>query len=66
MKRIVLTILTIITLTILVLLGEIHGFRRGYEQGRKTTNTWWIDQKSRLYDTSKMLKNDTVNGYNQI
>lgn len=56
----------ILILIVLALVLEIHGYNRGYEQGQKATNTWWIDQKSRIYDTSEVLKKNTINGYNQM
>lgn len=56
----------LLLLMAMLLLGELHGYRRGYELGRKEINTWWIDQKSRLYDTSEILKKDAAKGYNQI
>ena len=59
-------LLVILLLSIMMLIGELHGFKRGYEHGRKDTNSWWIDQKSRIYDTSELLKNDTVKGYDRI
>lgn len=66
MKKILFTLFTLLIFAIMMMLVEIHGFRRGYEQGRREVNTWWIDQKSRLYDTSERLKNDALNGHNQI
>jgi len=50
----------------IALICEFHGFHRGFEQGRKTTNAWWIDKKSRLYDTSEVLRKEFQNGHNQL
>lgn len=56
----------IIILLLLAMFSEHHGYQRGYKEGRKETNSWWIDQKSRIYDTSEQLKKDTRSGYNKI
>ncbi len=66
MKNTLLMILLLFLMVSLVLLGTRNGYQAGYEQGRKETNTWWIDQKSRVYDTSEVLKKNTTKGYNQI
>ncbi len=57
-------LIIIITLLILSFLCELHGYYRGYAQGRKSTNAWWIDKKSRIYDTSEVLKKDVMHGHN--
>jgi hypothetical protein len=33
-----------------------YGYRRGYEHGQKITNKWWIDQQSKYYDATEVLK----------
>lgn len=59
-------IFIILTLFLFAFLCELHGYHRGYENGRKSANAWWIDKKSRIYDTSEVLKKDTESGHNHI
>ncbi|MDA8141678.1 MAG: hypothetical protein M0036_23790 [Desulfobacteraceae bacterium] len=63
MKKHLILILLII---LLALVCEIHGFKRGFVQGQKATNSWWIDRKSRLYDTRETLRKETRNGFNKV
>lgn len=45
---------------------EYHGFSRGFHQGTRFTNTWWIDKKSTYYETKEVLRKRIDNGHNQI
>jgi len=63
MKKAVFVILLVLLVAVLC---EFHGFKRGFTQGEKVTNAWWIDQKSVLYDTSEVLKKNNLNGHNRI
>ena len=49
-----------------VLICEYHGYRRGYAEGEKLTNTWWIDKKSTYYDIDEVVKKRMENRYNRI
>lgn len=50
------TLLIFILMTFIALLFEYHGYSRGFNDGEKTTNSWWIDKKSQYYDTSQVIK----------
>ena len=63
MKKTTLVILLIILVAVLC---ELHGFKRGFGQGEKATNAWWIGQKSVMYDTSEVVKKGILNRCNRI
>lgn len=58
------TILVILLVLLVAALCEFHGFKRGFAQGEKVTNAWWIDQKSVMYDTSEVLKKNILHRNN--
>ena len=46
--------------------GAYCGFRMGYTRAERITNTWWIDQKSRYYDSSEVQKKRLAQRYNAV
>lgn len=56
-KKIILTAaLSVSMVAIGMCLGNYQGYTRGYHDGQKTTNTWWIDKQSRYYDSVEVEK----------
>ena len=49
-------ILILILLSLVAVVCEYHGFKRGFTEGEKVANSWWIDKKSLYYDSSEVLK----------
>jgi hypothetical protein len=41
-------------------------YRDGYERGRRDTNSWWIDQKSRYMDTKDILEKTEKEGWHNV
>lgn len=37
-----------------------YGYKSGYDHGKQVTNAWWIDKKSRHYETSDVIKKRRV------
>lgn len=35
-------------------LGGYRAYEKGYQDGKKVTNSWWIDKQSRYYDTDEV------------
>lgn len=58
--------LFLVLLALVALVCEIHGFSRGFRQGEKETNGWWVDKKSTYYDTSELFKKQLADRYNVI
>ena len=49
-------IFIIVLMVMGVLLGNFHGYARGFHDGQSTTNSWWIDKQSRYYDSNEVEK----------
>ncbi len=47
-------------------LGSFRTYERGYEDGRKVTNAWWIDKQSRYYDADEVEKKRRDSQFNQL
>jgi hypothetical protein len=63
MKKLLL-VLAILLFTVLIC--EYHGYQRGYADGEKQTNTWWIDKKSTYYDIREVVRKRSENRYDHI
>jgi hypothetical protein len=59
-------LLVLVILLFTVLICEYHGYRRGYADGEKLTNAWWIDKKSTYYDIREVVKKRSDNRYDHI
>lgn len=35
-------------------LGGYHCYEKGYQDGKKVTNAWWIDKQSRYYESDEV------------
>ena len=46
--------------------GIYRGYRLGFSDGEKKANCWWIDQKSRYYESSEIRKSRLSQKFNQI
>ena len=56
MKTLKHIVLIALLLFIAAAAGITYGYRRGFDHGEKITNKWWIDQQSRYYDASEVIK----------
>jgi hypothetical protein len=56
MKTVKYAALIAVLLFITTMVGLIHGYQRGYSHGEKITNKWWIDQQSKYYDATEVIK----------
>ena len=56
----------LLVLVLVALACEYDGFIRGFNQGEKETNSWWISKKSLYYDTSEVIKKQIKNNHNFI
>ena len=47
-------------------LGSFRAYEKGYEDGTKVTNSWWIDKQSRYYDTEEVEKKRRDSDFNLL
>lgn len=64
--RLFATIVAILLLTGAFLAGARQGYEIGYNDGEKTANGWWIDKKSRYYESAEVKKKRINLKFNQI
>jgi len=64
--RLILTAVTIILLAAVYLAGTRHGYDLGYADGENKANGWWIDKKSRYYESAEVIKKRINLKHNQI
>lgn len=56
-KKIIFTsAIAVVLVAIGMCLGNYQGYTRGYHDGQKITNSWWIDKQSRYYDSVEVEK----------
>lgn len=55
-KKMKKVLLVLVLMILVALVCEYHGYRRGFTDGEKITNSWWIDKKSTYYDISEVVK----------
>jgi hypothetical protein len=46
--------------------GAHHGYDIGYKDGEKRANGWWIDKKSRYYESAEIRKKRINHHHNVI
>ena len=47
-------------------LGNWFGYARGFRDGQKITNGWWIDKQSKYYDSVEVDKKRRSGGFNKL
>jgi hypothetical protein len=57
-------LLALAILLFAMLACEYHGYRRGFADGEKQTNAWWIDKKSTYYDIREVVRKRIENRFN--
>ena len=62
----IILVLMILMVAIGIGLGNYHGYTRGYHDGQKVTNTWWIDKQSRYYDSVEVEKKRQSRQFNLL
>ena len=66
-KRRLIAVTVAVTLILAVFWVGVHrGYRLGFTDGEKKANCWWIDQKSRYYESSEIRKSRLSQKFNQI
>ncbi|BBO83640.1 hypothetical protein [Desulfosarcina ovata] len=48
------------------LFGARRGYQLGYTDGENRANSWWIDKKSRYYESAEIKKKRIHLNHNQI
>jgi hypothetical protein len=56
LKKIAYTCICLVTLLSLFIWGLKFGYKRGYADGSKATNNWWIEKKVKQFETSEVIK----------
>jgi hypothetical protein len=64
--RLIATAVTIFLLISVFLAGAHRGYNLGYTDGENRANGWWIDKKSRYYESAEVKKKRINLKYNQI
>ena len=64
--RLIAATVTIVLLVTVFLLGARHGYDRGFTDGESKANGWWIDKKTRYYESSEIIKKRTNLKHNHI
>ncbi len=64
--RLVTTGLIVILLVTVFFAGAHHGYSLGFVDGENKANGWWIDKKSRYYESGEIRKKRINLKYNQI
>jgi hypothetical protein len=65
-NRILAAILAMAIALVSVLMGSTFGYSRGYRDGQKATNSWWIGKQSRYYDSIETEKRKYMSHYNRL
>jgi len=65
-NRVITATIVIILLVAVFFVGAHKGYRVGYTDGENSANGWWIDKKSRYYESSEIKKKRINLKYNQI
>ncbi len=64
--RFIATTAVIMLLITVFLVGAHHGYDLGYADGENTANGWWIDKKSRYYESAEIKKKRINLNHNQV
>ena len=64
--RLVTAGLLIFLLVTVFFAGAHHGYSLGFVDGENKANGWWIDKKSRYYESAEIRKKRINLKYNQI
>ena len=48
------------------LFGARHGYELGFNDGQNRANSWWIDKKSRYYESAEIKKKRIDMHHNQV
>jgi hypothetical protein len=65
-KRLITAAVTLVIMVSVFLAGAHRGYDLGYTDGENTANGWWIDKKSRYYESAEVIKKRINLKYNQI
>ena len=64
--RIIRTLVVFFLLALFFIAGAYQGYDRGYNEGQERANGWWIDKKSRYYESNKIRRKRITLKHNQI
>jgi len=65
-NKIIKTVLVLMLLLVFFLAGTHKGYDWGYADGQENANGWWIDKKSRYYESTKVRKKTIRLRHNEI
>ena len=66
LSRLITTTAAVLLLVAVFFIGAHRGYNLGYSDGENSANGWWIDKKSRYYESSEIKKKRINLKYNQI
>ena len=55
-SRIIALVVSMVLFAAVFLAGARHGYQLGYDDGENRANGWWIDKKSRYYESAEIKK----------
>lgn len=64
--RLITAAVAVLLLASVFLAGAHRGYSLGYTDGENTANGWWIDKKSRYYESAEVRKKRIHQKHNQI
>ena len=65
-KKIFVAVVASLLLLAVFLAGARHGYDLGFSDGESKANGWWIDKKSRYYESAEIKKKRATRQHNQI
>lgn len=65
-KCIFTTFFVVLLFAIGMCLGNYYGYKRGYHDGQKVNNSWWIDKQSRYYDSVEVGKKRKLHNWGGV
>jgi hypothetical protein len=65
-RGLIILVLMIFMAAMGIVLGNYNGYTRGYNDGQKVTNTWWINKQSRYYDSVEVEKKRQSHQFNLL
>lgn len=62
----IVVVLAVLVLGAVFLAGMMNGYHRGYTDGANQTNGWWIDKKTRYYESGEIIKKRIHRQHNHV
>lgn len=64
--RIIALLVSMVLFAATFVVGARHGYQLGFQDGENRANSWWIDKKSRYYESAEIKKKRITMHHNQV